>query len=362
MAKIPIEIFNFSENFNEEVQNAVTKANKLQTEIEYSLITTVDESEFNILVPDEIDARFLFKRMDHVRTKIGGFHPYLLLITDDPIYDEYYNIFGSSEPEIGLGVFTTNSVSETIIPKDKMQAYFIYYLARYTLNFLNPQHKNHKATRGCVFDIKTSKLDIKKSMKSDAFCKDCRKFLLTGKSKITVNILSAINNLLAETGNILNDVKLPKVNEERTSIFLSYSHKDEIWKDRLKIHLKPLEELANIEIWSDDQLTAGDKWFEEIHKGMIKSKIGILLISPDFLASDFINHVEIPQLLSNMQNEGGLIIPIILRHSLFPRIKKLSQFQATNSPKNPIAGLSASDQDEIFVKISETIWDLMEKR
>ncbi len=361
MAKIPIEILNFSEEFRSAVENSVKVANELQDDFEYIIVDENNQREFNIVVPDEIDARLLFKSMAHRRKEIGGFHPHILLITDNPIYDEYYNIFGSSEPEQGLGIFTTNGVGEMIIPEDRMEAYFIYYLARYSLNFLNPSHKNHQGTRECVFDVKTSKLDIKKSMKGNAFCQECRKNLLTGDSKITINILSSLNKLLEETGVILNDIKVPKINQQRTNIFISYSHKDEIWKNRLKIHLKPLEEIGSIQVWSDDKLKPGDKWFETVKESMTRSKIGILLISPDFLASDFINHVEIPTLLENVEKEGGLIIPVIIRHSLFPRIKKLAKFQATNSPLNPIAGLNESDQDEIFARISESIWDLMDK-
>ena len=58
-------------------------------------------------------------------------------------------------------------------------------------------------------------------------------------------------------------------------------------------------------VWSDDKIKPGQEWFEEIKNAMNESKVGILLISPDFLASDFINRVEIPKLLANVQEEGG---------------------------------------------------------
>ena len=124
--------------------------------------------------------------------------------------------------------------------------------------------------------------------------------------------------------------------------------------------MKPLESIGEIDVWSDDKIKPGQEWFEEIKNAMNESKVGILLISPDFLASDFINRVEIPKLLANVQEEGGTVFPIILKHSLFPRIKNLSRFQAINSPSNPIAGLSESDQDKIFVRVAEDIGDLME--
>lgn len=358
MAKIPIEILNYSKEFGNEIEESIKIANRVQSSIEYTIIDDIEVSQLLSLNEDEINTSKFFDELFEIKIKIGGFHPFLLTVCDIPLYGEYFNLFGSSRPKKGIGILTSNNVKNIIIPKDRMKAYFIYFLSGYTLKFLNPDQRLHKETKDCIFDKKISKMDILKSMKSDAFCEDCKRNLLTGKSKITINTLNDLNKLLEESGKILNDIELPQINKRRNKIFISYSQKDEEWKNKLRTHLKPIGE---IEVWSDDNINPGQEWFEEIENAINESKIGILLISPDFLASDFINHVEIPKLLANVQLEGGKIIPIIVRHSLFSRIKKLSRFQATNSPSNPIASLLESDQDKIFVKVAETIWDLMEK-
>lgn len=360
MAKIPIEILNYSKEFTEEVIECIAIANKLQNSIEYSIINEIEESQLPLLEATEINTGLFFDELNAIRNKIGGFHPYILTICDKPLYANYFNLFGNSRAKKGLGILTSHSVSDIIIPKDKMKAYFLYYLSGYTLRFLNPNHESHKETKNCVYDKKISKRDILKSMRSDAFCEECKKNLLVGDSKITIEILGDLNNLFGESGRILKDYVIPKINHRRKKIFLSYSHKDEEWKNKLRIHLKPIEELGHIDVWSDDEIKPGDDWFDKIKNAIEEYKIGILLISPDFLASDFISHVEIPKLLANVQVEGGKVFPIIVRHSLFARIKRLSRFQAINSPSNPIAGMSESDQDQIFVKIAESIWDLME--
>lgn len=362
MAKIPIEILNFTNLFNKEVNECIELANSIQDSIEFSLVKGVDSKTFHLLNEEEINTKDLFDEMEEVRKNIGGFHPYWLMINDIALYNNYYNIFGSSRAKSGLGAFTSNSVVDKIIPKEKMKAYFIYYFARYTLNFLNPSHKNHKETKDCLYDRKVTKLDILKSMKKDAFCDECKQNLLIGDSKITIEILNSVNKLLGESEKILNNIEVPKISEKRNKIFVSYSHKDEKWKNTLRVHLKPLETLAKIEVWSDEQIKPGEDWFGRIKTEMSESLIGILLISPDFLASDFINNVEVPALLENVETEGGIVFPVIVRHSLFTRIKKLSKFQATNSPSNPIAGLNESDQDKIFVKIAEDIWDAIEEK
>lgn len=360
MSKIPIEILNYSIDFNKQIAESVLISNKLQDSIQFEVLDDIDQSLFESLQEEDVYASELFDEMEECRIRIGGHHPYILLMTDKPVYDEYINLFGASREESGVGVVTTNSVADIIVPEDKMIAYIIYYFTRYTLNYLNPKHPNHKETRGCLYDSKISKLDILKSMKSDAFCKECQARLLTSDSKITIKILTDVNTLLGKTGEILNDVNVPETNKDRTKIFICYSHRDVQWKERLLVHLKPLKQLCDIDIWSDDQIRPGDEWFIEIRNAMIKSRIGILMISPDFLASDFIDHVEVPQLLKNVEEEGGKVIPIIIRHSLFSRIEKLSRFQATNSPMKPIAGLNESEQDAVFVRIAEIIWDLME--
>lgn len=358
MAKIPIEILNYSKEFGNEIEDCIQIANRIQSSIEYTIIEDIEVSQLLSFEDDEIYTGKFLDELGEIRSKIGGFHPLLLTVCDKPLYGEYFNLFGGSRPEKGIGILTSNNVKDIIIPKDKMKAYFIYFLSGYTLKFLNPTQRLHKETKDCIFDKKISKMDILKSMKGDAFCNDCKRNLLTGKSKITINTLNDLNKLLEESGKILNDIELPQINKRRNKIFISYSRQDEEWKNKLRTHLKPIGE---IEVWSDDNINPGQDWFEEIKSAINESKIGILLISPDFLASDFINHLEIPKLLANVQLEGGKVIPIIVRHSLFSRVEKLSRFQATNSPSNPIASLSESDQDKIFVKVAETIWDLMEK-
>jgi hypothetical protein len=74
------------------------------------------------------------------------------------------------------------------------------------------------------------------------------------------------------------------------SVFLSYSHKDEVWKDRLKTHLGVLD----LETWDDRRIEAGANWFEEIQDAMAHASVAVLLISADFLTSRFIRGEEVP--------------------------------------------------------------------
>lgn len=148
------------------------------------------------------------------------------------------------------------------------------------------------------------------------------------------------------------------IDNPKTKVFISYSHYDKRWLDRLLVHLKPIQrDIQNIAIWSDRYIQTGTKWKDEIAKAIEECDIAILLISPDFLASDFISTNELPPLIEAAEKEGKLIIPLILSPSLFVRTSELGQFQAVNDPKTPILGLNEYDQEKTFLKLAETVID-----
>ena len=110
-------------------------------------------------------------------------------------------------------------------------------------------------------------------------------------------------------------------------IFISYSHKDEEWKDKLHPHLGLLEKLGKIVIWDDRKIGVGAEWFDEIKKEMQDADAAICLISANYLASDFVNKEEIPYLLERRENDGMPLIPILIHPCLWDAIPWLSAKQ-----------------------------------
>lgn len=141
----------------------------------------------------------------------------------------------------------------------------------------------------------------------------------------------------------------------RTKVFISYSHKDKAWLERLHVHLRPLERDGRVEHWDDTRIKAGGRWREEIAEALTTTKVAVLLVSADFLASDFIVTEELPPLLSAAKKEGAVILPVILNHSRFMSFASLSQFQAVNDPLKPLAALKKAEPEAVFVKVSEVI-------
>lgn len=141
----------------------------------------------------------------------------------------------------------------------------------------------------------------------------------------------------------------------RTAVFISYSHKDKKWLDRLQVHLKPLEREGLITRWDDTLIKPGTNWKSEIERAVKSAKVAILLVSADFLASDYVRNNELPPLLARAQTEGALVLPLILSPCRFTREQTLSIFQAVNDPAKPLNALSKPQQERVLDRLSETI-------
>jgi chromosomal replication initiator protein len=139
------------------------------------------------------------------------------------------------------------------------------------------------------------------------------------------------------------------------TVFISYSHVDKEWLDMLCVHLRPLEQKHRVEIWSDSKLVAGQRWRDEIAAALARARVAILLVSAYFLASDFVTTEELPSLLRAAQEEGTVILPLILSHCGFLRDERLREFQAINDPHHPLIKLTRGDQEEILEKLAALV-------
>jgi hypothetical protein len=146
--------------------------------------------------------------------------------------------------------------------------------------------------------------------------------------------------------------KLPQLT--RPKVFISYSHKDRRWLDRLLVHLKPIEREGRFDLWDDTKIAAGQRWKDELRDALETAKVIVLLVSADYLASDFIIEEELPALLDRTSASGTTIIPVILSPSLFNHTN-LGMFQAINSPEHPVCNMSPIEQETMFVRVSQTI-------
>jgi hypothetical protein len=149
--------------------------------------------------------------------------------------------------------------------------------------------------------------------------------------------------------------KVWREREPRRGVFISYAHKDDqSWLNRLLSNLTWLQRDHGIEVWSDRDIAPGAKWHETIQNALDRAKVAVLLVSPEFLASDYVTNNELPQMLQAAESEGMTIFWIPVRPSAY-RHSPIGVFQSAYDPQRPLSSLSASKRDQAFVDICEKL-------
>ena len=138
------------------------------------------------------------------------------------------------------------------------------------------------------------------------------------------------------------------------TLFFSYAHRDETLRDELEIHLAMLKRQGVITTWHDRRIEAGKDLDKAISHYLEEAKIILLLVSPDFLASDYCYNVEMARALERHKNGEARVIPVILRpcdwHTA-PFGKLLAV------PKDGKPATKYANQDDAFLEIVGAIRD-----
>lgn len=141
-------------------------------------------------------------------------------------------------------------------------------------------------------------------------------------------------------------------------LFISYAHPDEVYKDKLVKFLSAMKRQGIIDLWTDREITVGEQWDDEIKKGLQNSNVILFLISSDFMASDYINDVEIAEAIRRHKAGEVTIVPVIIRPSDFTSLP-LKKFQAL--PKNALPISKWQNEDEAFMDVVNGLKILIKK-
>ncbi|WP_052707039.1 TIR domain-containing protein [Teredinibacter turnerae] len=185
--------------------------------------------------------------------------------------------------------------------------------------------------------------------------------IIHGKRRPSPTQLHQILDYLEISKEELPPLDVDKKQNKGNKIFISYSHRDKTYLDRLMTHLRPLQKQGLIDAWADTRLQAGDKWKKEIENALKDSRVAILLISADFLASDFIIDNELPPLLQRAENKGTTIIPVILKPCRFLRDRNLREFHSVNIPDEPISIMNENERELTYDTVAQRIEDLFDE-
>jgi hypothetical protein len=137
------------------------------------------------------------------------------------------------------------------------------------------------------------------------------------------------------------------------TLFISYSHEDEEWFFELKKWIKPLEMHDIVRIWDDTKIKASADWRQEIEGALSSAKAAILLVSVDFLNSDFIANNELPQLLDAARDKGLKLFWIAVRPSYVDETGIVKYQAAHKEP--PLALMEKAEREQCLQRIYEKI-------
>ena len=141
---------------------------------------------------------------------------------------------------------------------------------------------------------------------------------------------------------------------ERGQIFISYAHEDALWVERLTKVLSPAIRNKRIDVWYDAKIKPGQKWRKEIETALEGARVGVLFVSPDFLASDFINDQELPFLLSAAEQRGVKLLWVYVTPSLVEETP-LIELQCVHSYDRPLDSLAPHELAQCILDIAREI-------
>jgi hypothetical protein len=147
------------------------------------------------------------------------------------------------------------------------------------------------------------------------------------------------------------------------SLFFSYSHKDEDLRDQLETQLASLQRQGLISSWHDRRITAGTEIDVVIDKHLDEADIILLLISPDFIASDYCYNREMDRALARHNTAEARVIPVILRPCLWQGLP-FGKLMATPPDGRPITMSPNTDQAflEVVLAIKKALVETDQKQ
>jgi hypothetical protein len=117
--------------------------------------------------------------------------------------------------------------------------------------------------------------------------------------------------------------------------------------------LKPLVR-KQLAVWDDTKIKAGTKWKEEIKGALTAAKVAVLLVSPNFLGSDFIANQELPPLLEAAEKQGVVILWVYLSSCLYDETK-IGDYQAAHDISKPLDSLTPAEQGAVLTQVCRQI-------
>ena len=144
---------------------------------------------------------------------------------------------------------------------------------------------------------------------------------------------------------------------KQIEIFFSYTHADETWQKKIKVFLSTLKRERLIRTWDDRNILAGKEWASEIKAHLDVAPIILLLVSQDFIDSDYCWGIELKEAMKLHRADQACVIPIIIRPCDWKKTP-FAKLQALPRDGKPIS--TWSNEDEALLDVAEGIRRVVE--
>lgn len=279
MAKLPIEIIDLRENVTPDLLIAVEEANRIQSEIEYTILDKKFSDDMKLSVLSDTHTGEFFDSLQNKKSVWRGFHPYIVCIVDAALHsDSWGNLFSSRRAENGIGIVTSREVEQVILPKGKMATYYLYELATHTLALIVSGKKHHKETRGCIYDFHEQKTGILDGIKAGKLCDECRNWFQANGKNLSSSQLSSISIILRRCRELLEHVERPP-KKSKPRVFVGSSSEG---LEIAQVIQSELHRDYSVEIWNQNTVFGlGTATIEALEAAAETYDFGIFIFTPD---------------------------------------------------------------------------------
>ncbi|WP_437980447.1 toll/interleukin-1 receptor domain-containing protein [Sorangium sp. So ce117] len=375
-----IELLSVGCDLDAEIQGAAAALNAVQSEFLFELPPPrlKNWGKPHVCKDDDCLAADVFALMRSYRKEARGNRPHIIAFVNAPLRTKRLrNLFGATASSAGLAVVTRHD-ADRFAPS--VRSYFVYYLTRYALSFMAPNLKNHEETRDCFLDQKISKYDLRRSMAIGALCDECQSrfderanaeirvaFTAMAREVARLGFAASADAITARSDHAARAAnrdtppldagrKEPPTRSSKCRLFFSYSHADASAHERLEAHIKVLWRKGFIEPWHARRIPAGADWGNEIDRHLDEAEIILLLVSADFLASDYCWEVEMTRALKRHDDGRAVVVSVILKPCLW-REAPFAKLQPL--PKNGCPITRWTDPDDAWLDVAEGIRNLV---
>jgi len=153
----------------------------------------------------------------------------------------------------------------------------------------------------------------------------------------------------------------PVVAPQRDQVFISYSRDDEEWLRRLQVFLTPAFRAGRLKFWDDTNIRMGDSWRAEIQAAIDRARVAVLLVSPNFLISEFIATDEFPKILQAARRDGLKIVWILLSTAPYEMTsvgRVIQEIQCAHPVNRPLDMMADPERNQIFTKFVRDLIEL----